>query len=106
MALHGKTTAKIRAAVAELKSFTIGNVSGRRVLLGTGRLPHEYVGPLREAWQADQIKYVLYSYGTPMAWLLDDVEGEHWVQPAERYSVSTSGHQSVFARAIRERVSA
>jgi hypothetical protein len=102
MALHGQTPSKIRAAVADLKPFRIGNVSGSLTLDGTGRLPAEYVSQLREQDRAGLIKYVLYSYGTPMAWLV----GEHWMQPPVKYSASTSGHQSTFAMAIRERVSA
>jgi len=107
MALHGQTPAKIREAVRVLKKFKIGNVSGGEYT-GTGRLPEEYAGPLREASYAGKVKYVLYSYWTPMAWLLDTEDGEVWVQPPVKYSVSTTGHQHNFAVAIsqRERVSA
>lgn len=99
MALHGQTPDKIRAAVRELKSFHIGNVSGTTQLEGCGRLPQEHADALREADRCGKIQYILYSYSTPMAWLLD---GEGWVKPQVKYSPTTSGHQSVFASAIAE----
>jgi hypothetical protein len=103
MALHGQTPGKIRKAVKELKSFRIGNVSGQTYLSGTGRLPEEYSVLLNTQSRSGQVQYVLYSYSTPMAWLL---EGGDWVRPPVKYSVTTTGHQSVFASAIRERVAA
>lgn len=103
MALHGKTPGKIRDAVLGLKPFKIGNVSGSCDFNGYGRLPAEYAAELQEANREGRLKYVLYSYGTPMAWLVEGPNGEVWAQPQVKYSVSTSGHQSVFASAIRER---
>jgi hypothetical protein len=99
MALHGQTPGKIRTAVRELKPFRIGNVSGQTHLSGTGRLPEEHAAMLRTQDRSGMVKYVLYSYATPMAWLL---EGGEWVKPQVKYSPITSGHQSVFASAIGE----
>lgn len=104
MALHGQTPDKISAAVSALKPFKIGNVSGTRELNGTGRLPEQYAAELRQQDRDGNVVYVLYSYYTPMAWLLRGEDGEEvWVQPNTKYSVSTTGHQNVFARAIRHR---
>jgi len=103
MALHGQTPGKIREAVKKLRPFRIGNVSGQTYLSGTGQLPEEYAAMLRVNDRSGMVKYVLYSYSTPVAWLL---EGGEWVQPQVRYSASTLGHQSVFASAIRERAAA
>jgi hypothetical protein len=86
--------------VRELKPFRIGNVSGQDYLGGTGKLPEEYAAELREANRNGLVRYILYSYLTPVAWLVEGV----WVQPPVRYSVTTSGHQSIFASAISERV--
>lgn len=102
MALHGQTPGKIRNAVRSLQPFRIGNVSGTLELAGTGRLPEEYANELRQQARDGHLKYVLYSYGTPMAWLV----GAVWVRPPVKYSVTTSGHQSVFASAIGDRVAA
>lgn len=101
MALHGQTPGKIRTAVQALKAFKIGNVSGQTYLSGTGRLPEEYAALLRTQDRSGMVKYVLYSYSTPMAWLL---EGGEWVQPSVKYSASTSNHQSNFSFAISQRV--
>lgn len=103
MALHGKTPGKVCDAVRELKPFRIGNVRGSFELHSTGRLPEEYAYELSQQAWGGRVKYVLYSYSTPMAWLLD---GEGWVRPLIKYSVTTSGHQSVFDRAIGVRVAA
>lgn len=100
MALHGQTPGKIIAAVRDLKPFKIGNVSGQTYLGDTGKLPDEHAAMLRMNDRSGMVKYVLYSYSTPMAWML---EGGEWVQPGVKYSVSTTNHQAVFARAIRER---
>ena len=102
MALHGQTPGKIRAAVKELKPFKIGNVSGQTYLSGTGRLPEEYATQLNQQSREGHVKYVLYSYSTPMAWLV----GAVWVQPPVKYSPTTTNHQSTFAGAIRERTAA
>jgi hypothetical protein len=98
MALHGQTPGKIRKAVAALQPFRIGNVSGQTYLGDIGRLPEEHAVMLRTQARSGMVQYVLYSYSTPMAWLL---EGGEWVQPPVKYSVTTSGHQSVFAGAVR-----
>jgi len=40
--------------------------------------------------------YVVYSYATPIAWY----NGEIWTIPADKYSVTTSRHQSIARRGI------
>jgi hypothetical protein len=45
-----------------------------------------------------RIRYVVKSYATPIAWKLDDGT---WEVPAEKYSVTTSRHQSVVRRAVQ-----
>lgn len=56
----------------------------------TGRLPQEY----RESFLAvlPLIDYVIYSYGTPIAWHTPTAAG--WQVPDARYSVTTTQHQN------------
>lgn len=103
MALRGQTLEVIRTAVQDLKSFRVGNVSGSTELSGTGVLPETWVKAIKAANRRKQIKFVLYSYETPMAWLIGDEESLRWVQPDVHYSVSTTNHQLAFAAAIRNR---
>lgn len=42
-------------------------------------------------------KYVIYSYGTPIAWI--SAHGK-WFVPEIRYSVTTSKHQSIVRGAV------
>ena len=53
----------------------------------TGRLPHRLTSIMRE--RADSIVQVIYSYGTPIAWL----DAGAWIIPDVRYSVTTGKHQ-------------
>ena len=45
---------------------------------------------------ADSIDYVVWSYGTPIAWHHED----GWTMPEKRYSVTTSKHQGQVRRAL------
>ena len=45
-----------------------------------------------------RVRYVVKSYATPIAWKLDDGT---WEVPAEKYSVTTSRHQSFVRRAVQ-----
>ena len=53
----------------------------------TGRLPHRLASIMRE--RADSIVQVIYSYGTPIAWL----DAGAWIIPDVSYSVTTAKHQ-------------
>jgi len=58
-----------------------------------GRLPEEY-------WEsAGHASYMVWSYGTPIAWL--DHYSNEWVRPDVKYSVTTSKHQSKIFTAIQ-----
>jgi hypothetical protein len=57
-----------------------------------GRLPGEHHASLKRA------DYVVYSYSTPIAWHTED----GWVMPDEKYSVTTSRHQSRIRTALTE----
>jgi hypothetical protein len=45
-----------------------------------------------------QVDYVVYSYGTPIAWHTS----EGWYVVAQKFSVTTSKHQTYVRRAIAE----
>lgn len=53
----------------------------------TGRLPRRLANIMRE--RADSIVQVIYSYGTPIAWL----DAGAWIIPDVSYSVTTARHQ-------------
>ncbi len=54
----------------------------------TGYLPRALAKLMSD--RADSIVQVIYSYGTPIAWL----DAGAWVVPSVTYSVTTSKHQS------------
>ena len=60
--------------------------------IGTGRMPDNEAAQLRAA----RIDYVVYSYGTPIAYR---ASGE-WIAPDAKYSVTTSKHQSTIRYAL------
>lgn len=59
------------------------------------------LGSLPSNWHESVSKadYVVYSYRTPIAW---HIPNHGWVCPHERYSVTTSRHQSKIATAISQ----
>jgi len=60
--------------------------------IATGRLNSDLVALLHK----DEPLYIVYSYGTPIAWY-----GRYgWHTPAVRYSSTTSRHQSIVRKAI------
>jgi hypothetical protein len=82
-----------RDVLARRESFTTsGALRGleRPSTVALGRLPREWH---TSALRAD---YVVYSYGTPIAW--HGPSG--WVMPDERYSMTTSHHQGRIRPAI------
>lgn len=62
-------------------------------MIHSGRMGPDSRNMLRES---ERIRYVITSYATPIGWLAWDngTEGWAWVVPSERYSVTTSRHQS------------
>jgi hypothetical protein len=87
-------SASVRHALASQAPFT--TYGAFRAVTGgggeTGRLPEPYRTVYRDAWWDDRITYTVYSYRTPIAWVLDD--GTTIIPPV-KYSITTSGHQSL-----------
>lgn len=99
MGLQQRTRDIIDNSVQNRTEFHRGNVSGKWSKKGE----HLYMGWLPLFWRnilkkdiQDNDVYVLYSYQTPMAWYNGDI----WVIPDEKYSVSTTTHQGAFRTAI------
>jgi hypothetical protein len=88
---------KFRDVIAKREDFsTHGALRGEfGPFISTGQLPADWRNLLQIG--AD---YVIYSYGTPIAWHrpADDL----WIMPDEKYSVTTSRHQSKIFTAIAE----
>lgn len=59
--------------------------------LEVGKLPGEYVDSF------DKCNYAVYSYETPIVWLMND---GGWMVPTVFYSVSTSRHLAIIRQAI------
>ncbi len=85
------TNRQAREAIHATRAFTTNNgtVTGRHDLGGIGimRNPAE-IRELTEASEAGRLEYVVYSYSTPIAWVIDGT----WRRTDERYSVTTSKH--------------
>ncbi len=62
-----------------------------------GRLPGDHVSQLMGGLMTGHVDYIVYSYGTPIAWHRADAG---WTVPDVRYSATTSRHQGVVRRAV------
>lgn len=61
-----------------------------------GRLPAGHKAALVDSVAAGTVDYVVWSYGTPIAWHRTDTG---WTIPDVRYSATTSRHQGEVRRA-------
>ena len=66
------------------------------LFIGTGRMPDSDAAQLRTTDSLMGIDYVVYSYGTPIAYRAN----EEWIAPDAKYSVTTSKHQSTIRYAL------
>jgi hypothetical protein len=85
------TTGGAHGHISDRQPFTTSGALSGRAPHGqhfgpwdSGRLPREHVDSFQRA------TYAVFSYATPIAWVVDDA----WVIPATRYSLTTSRHQS------------
>lgn len=102
MAMRGAGLRRVQKGVDQLTPFMGSNISGRRTWLGQfGRLPNVWQDVLRD--QSDRVNYVIYSYGTPIAWHVPDGSSSFWVIPEVTYSVTTTNHQNVVRVATEHR---
>jgi len=64
-----------------------------------GRLNREEYALLESAMNESRIAFVIFSYGTPIAWHTD---ARGWYVVEQKFSVTTSKHQNLTRRAIAE----
>jgi len=81
--------------IADRDLFKGSNLQGVAWLQGTGYLPAEYRDELLTGWESGTVDYVVYSYGTPIAW---HSVNDGWNIPPIKYSRTTSRHQSTVRR--------
>jgi hypothetical protein len=88
--------------IAKLQEFNGNSMYGRINPDGGWMSSGRIYGAASFAWVEDlhakEIRYVVYSYSTPIAWFT--ARGE-WVVPAEKHSATTSRHQSIVRMAVR-----
>ena len=61
---------------------------------GYGQMPAPLIQVLSKHIQAGSVRYVMFSYSTPIAWLVSDADGIRWIIPQYKYSPTTTSHQS------------
>lgn len=106
MAYGAKNQDQIVKAIADLRIFKIGNMKGSwypsSEAVPTGKLAPEHTQALRYAGAGQRPVYVIFSYATPIAWRTAGDQGEcQWCHPVARYSITTSGHQSLAAQGMQ-----
>lgn len=83
--------------IATRQEFKASALMGTFAHIGTGRLDIEEHARYNEAI-ALGVDYLVYSYGTPIAW--HTLEG--WYVVEQKFSVTTSKHSNYVRRAIAE----
>jgi len=69
----------------------------------TGYLPPAWARELTQDADAGLVRFVIYSYATPIAWLTEQPNGDQqWVFPDVTYSVTTSAHQSKLGTVLHQ----
>ena len=85
------------AKVADRVEFRGNSIWATNTPSGSGMI----YGRAAELYTADaiggELAYVVYSYSTPIAWY---TKRGAWVVPEERYSATTSRHQSVVRQGV------
>ena len=90
------TTRNANLAISRCETFRASALSGVTTVTDAGYLTDAD----RRRFDADRdvIVYAVMSYGTPIAWLTP----RGWFIVAQRFSVTTSRHQSITLRGVRE----
>lgn len=95
MPLQERAKRTIRRAIDSLENFRLGNISGENFSswqnVPLGRLSQN--NPRYAGVEANMAVYVIFSYGTPIAWKFSNAYV--WVIPNYTYSMSTTNHQNV-----------
>lgn len=93
MRLHlANSSSEVQERLLDREEFIGSNFRGTRALpTWTGRLPSPYAEQYNASRDLGSITYVVLSYNTPIAWVLDTGVV---VIPDVKYSISTTRHQS------------
>jgi hypothetical protein len=86
--------------IATNGQFTASALSGssfKKYTVDAGRLNAEEYAKLNEATHGEEWVYVVFSYGTPIAWRID---GRDWYTVSQKFTVTTSKHQNLVRRVI------
>lgn len=98
-----KNVDQIVAAIGAVLPFKINTMKGLHFpsseAVPVGMLSAGHVQALRCAGGGDTPIYVVFSYGTPIAWRCAG-DGQEWCAPKVTYSVTTSKHQALAAQGI------
>jgi hypothetical protein len=98
-ALNQKDAEHYIANRREFTASALSGSSGKEWTPDAGRLNEEEYAKLKEATQTrPEWVYVVYSYGTPIAWHT----AEGWYVVEQKFSPTTSKHQNLTRRAIAE----
>jgi hypothetical protein len=94
-----KNAGAIIHQIGDLRKFKIGNMKAdwfpTPLAVPLGMLHPGYARELRSG--VDMPVYVIFSYSTPIAW---KYAGQQWCAPPVKYSITTSGHQSLAAHGM------
>jgi hypothetical protein len=91
------------AKIADLEDFQGANWRGTtdKTDVYFGQLEDQALEDFRNAWSAGTLTYVVMSYSTPIAWVLEDGTK---VVPEEWYSQTTTRQQKAVRRAWKMEV--
>jgi hypothetical protein len=88
-------------AIANLERFEASALSGRTVPANS-RPPYGRLNDVERFYEdthnSGSPVYVVYSYGTPIAWHV--LSSDEWQLAGQKFSPTTSRHQSIVNRAI------
>ena len=93
------TNREVGKLIEERVNFTTGNktITGTAEefgFVGNGAMPLTSIHfkSFASARERKAIRYVVLSYETPVAWLVEESDGLCWIEPQSKYSVTTSKH--------------
>ena len=98
-ALNQRDAVHYIATRQQFKASALSGSSFKKYTVDAGRLNAEEYAKLNEATQGEEWVYVVFSYGTPIAWHID---GGEWYVVSQKFSVTTSKHQNLVRRAIAD----
>lgn len=89
---------KVQLAIIKGEEFTAGNMGGALDKYPLwGRLEGEALRTLvSRRFRPSPVRYVVYSYWTPIAWFADDT----WYVVEDKFSVTTTRHQNIVREAL------